>query len=451
MTEPDGGVGRPGDPVRVDPIGNDTPGQGQAFDESSLRLCPAGTTPPGCTGLVVQTDQGTWVVDPFTGAVTFTPVPGFEGLVEMPYVVKTEAGEVVGSVISIWITDPPAAADDASAGQVDRPQTLDPWTNDEHDAAPWDRGSLALCGSGQTPPGCDQTRVQTPDGVYEIDPVTGKVIFTPAPGFTGQATPLQYQVSDVAGQVASAWLRPTVRGGQGERTGWLQVRKVVTGNALRTGEVKLVTVCSGDDRQVHRVHRLPVGDQRGSWRVEVPAGMTCQVRERAHGAPQAPSLAPMWKDKRWPFTATPTLGVGQQATVGAVAEIDSLELSVDGGCTITAGTLTAVRAGTCTLTWRAPGAQVTTVTRWTHTTPRATATQPGTLTRAITIAAGHTAQVTFHNRYAARDLVITRTLYVTDTCPVTKAPPTTGVDPGTCPATKTSLHWSRTPRIPYLV
>jgi len=451
VTEPDRGVARPGEPVRVDPIGNDTPGQGQQFDESSLRLCPAGSTPPGCTGLAVDTAQGVWVVDPFTGAVTFTPEPGFKGLVEIPYVVKTEDGQVVDSVISIWITDPPAAADDVSSGAVDRPQTLDPWTNDEHDAAPWDRGSLALCGAGQAPPGCDQTRVQTPDGVYEIDPVTGKVIFTPAPGFTGEATPLQYQVSDVAGQVASAWLRPTVRGGQGERTGWLQVRKVVTGNELRTGEVKLVTVCTGDDRKVHRVHRLPVTDQRGAWRVEVPAGMTCQVRERAHGAPDSPSLSPQWNDRRWPLRATPTLTLGAKAQVDAVAEIDSLVLSVDGGCTVIAGTLTAVRAGTCTVTWRAAGADIVTSTRWTHTTPRGTRTQPGTLTRAVTIAAGHTAQVTFHNRYTARDLVITRTLYVTDTCPVTKALPTTGGDPGTCPVTKTGLHWSRLPRIPFVM
>jgi len=220
----------------------------------------------------------------------------------------------------------------------------------------------------------------------------------------------------------------------------------VTGNDLRTGEVKLVTACSSDDRKVHRVHRLPVGDQRGSWRVEVPAGMTCQVRERAHGAPKAPSLAPMWKDKRWPFTATPTLGVGQQATVGAVAEIDALELSVDGGCTITAGTLTAVAAGTCTVTWRAAGAQIATITRWTHTTPRGTRTQPGTLTRAITIAAGHTTQVTFHNRYTARDLVITRTLHVTDTCPTTKTRPTVGGDPSTCTTPKARPG---APRIPW--
>ena len=414
---PDLGVARPGEPVRVDPIGNDTPGQGQQFDEGSLRLCPAGTLPPGCTGLVVETDQGTWVVDPFTGAVVFTPVPGFEGLVEVPYVVETEDGDLVDSVISIWITDPPQASDDASSGQVDRPQTLDPWVNDAHDAAPWDRGSLALCGSGQAPPACDQSRVETPDGVYEIDPVTGKVVFTPAPGFTGEATPLQYQVSDVAGQVASAWLRPTVRSGTGPgEAGWLRVRKVVTGNELRTGTVKILTSCTGGDESMRKVHRLPVTSARGDWRVQVPAGMRCRVEETAHGAPKAQGVAPMWEDRRWAVDHAPTIAVGERVDVGTAAPIDRLILSTKGGCEIRAGVLQAMTFGACTITWRALDGKITTSTRWTHVGPRGTRVEAGTLTRAFPVRSGTETQVTFHNRYRAEDNIITRTVYIAPAC-----------------------------------
>ena len=418
---PDRVVGRPGDPVRVDPIGNDSPGQGQVFDEGTLRLCPAGTMPPGCTGLVVQTDQGTWVVDPFTGAVTFTPVPGFEGLVEIPYVVETEAGEAVDSVISIWITDPPAAADDASLGRVDRPQTLDPWANDTHDAAPWDRGSLALCGSGQTPPGCDQTRVETPDGVYEIDPASGKVVFTPAPGFTGDATPLQYQVSDVAGQTVSAWLRPTVRGGSGGGgdLGWLSVRKVVSGNELRAGTVKIVTTCTGGGESMRKVHRLPVTNARGDWRVEVPAGMRCTVEETAHGAPKAKGVAPMWEDRRWAVDHAPTITVGESIDVGTAVPIDRLILSTKGGCEIRAGVLQAMKAGACVVTWRSLDGNVTTSTRWTHVGPRGTRVEAGTSTRAFPVRSGAETKVTFHNRYRSDDHIVTRTVYVTPECPTT--------------------------------
>lgn len=419
MTEPDLGVARPGEPVRVDPIGNDSPGQGQQFDEGSLRLCPAGTLPPGCTGLVVETDQGTWVVDPFTGAVVFTPAPGFEGLVEVPYVVETEDGQVVDSVISIWITDPPAAEDDASSGQVDQPQTLDPWTNDEHDAAPWDRGSLALCGAGQSPPGCDQSWVETPDGVYEIDPVTEKVVFTPAPGFTGEATPIQYQVSDVAGQVASAWLRPTVRsggGGGGDASGWLRVSKVVTGNELRTGTVKIVTTCQGRDDEMRKVHRLPVTSARGDWRVQVPAGMRCTVQEAAHGAPKAKGVAPTWEDRRWAVDHAPTIRVGERVDVGTAVPIDRLILSVKGGCEIRAGVLQAMTAGACTITWRALDGKVTTSTRWTHVGPRGTRVEAGTLTRAFPVRSGAETKVTFHNHYRAEDNVVTRTVYIAPAC-----------------------------------
>jgi hypothetical protein len=93
-----------------------------------------------------------------------------------------------------------------------------------------------------------------------------------------------------------------------------------------------------------------------------------------------------------------------------------------------------VAVGTCIVTWRAPGASVTTTTRWTHTTARATRTGEGTLTRAIPIAGGATTRVTFTNAYDARAYVVTRTVYITDPCaPTPKIRPRyAGTDPGTC-------------------
>jgi CshA-type fibril repeat protein len=422
--------------VRIDPIGNDTPGQGQAFDEGSLRLCPVGSTPPACTSLVVPTPQGTWVVDPFTGGVVFTPIEGFKGKVEIPYVIETETGDEVDSVITVWITDPPAATDDASTGRVDTPQTLTPLGNDTADAAPWVPATLRLCGDGQVPAGCDATRVETADGVYVVDPVTGKVTFTPAPGFTGDATPIQYQVADEAGQVAHAWLRPRVAGGGGAQSGWLQVRKVITkGAELRTGQVKLVTVCTGDAGQaVKRTHVMDTGIDRDTWRVRVPAGMSCKVHERAHGAPTTPGMAPMWDSRRWQVGHTPSIDVGEKVPVGTATAIDRLILSAKGGCAIVAGELVGVAVGTCIVTWRAPGASVTTTTRWTHTTARATRTGEGTLTRAIPITGGATTRVTFTNAYDARAHVVTRTVYITDPCAPTPkiGPRYAGTNPGTC-------------------
>jgi CshA-type fibril repeat protein len=413
VAEPDQGVGRPGESVTVDPIGNDE-ATGGGFDESTLRLCPAGTQPPACDATSVVTPDGTWVVDPSTGAVTFTPAPGFKGPVELPYQVETNDGQLVDSVITIWITDVPKATDDVSGGLVDQPQTLAPLTNDAPDAAPWDGSTLRLCGDGQSPPLCDALRVETPDGVYEVNP-DGTVTFTPAPGFTGEATPVRYQVADVAGQVADAWLRPTVRGAAGE-VGWLRVSKSITGNDHRTGTVRILAVCSKGDQKMRRVLRVSAGDAGKSWRIAVPVGMRCSVRETAHGAPKTRPVLPTWQGRIWSANQTPTLVLGHSAAVGAVASVKGLTTSTTGRCLIRGGRLQAVSAGACVVTWRVKGAVVTTQTRWHLATSSTTRTRVGTTSDSFLIRSGEQATVRFHNAYRAADQVITRTVYVTDTC-----------------------------------
>lgn len=440
----------------IDPIANDTPG-GSAYREESLRLCPAGAAPPDCASTSVNVPQGSWVVDPSTGRVTFTPDPGFHGKVEVPYQVTTEDGTVVDAVITVWIVDPPKAADDASSGVVGKAQTLDPWANDAPDsAAPFDRSSLRLCGAGESVPDCTATTVTTPDGTYAIDPKTGTVIFTPAPGFTGEATPVQYQVSDAAGQVATAWLRPRVSGqggggGGGAQRGTLVVSKTVTaGNELRTGEVKLVTSCTNGVRTVRRTHLLPVGTARMAWRIAVPAGMQCTVTERAEGSPREIDVQPTRGGQRWGSGTIGQLAPGSSMRVGTAVPIERLELSAKGGCSLQASVVRATTAGTCVITWRVPDAVVSTTTKWAYATPvTGTRTAKGTVTRAVPITAGQVTRISFINTYTATAKVVTRTIAITPTCPVTKTRPAQGGDPGNCaPATKTGLYWSRIIRMP---
>ncbi|MGI9197835.1 MAG: Ig-like domain-containing protein [Candidatus Nanopelagicales bacterium] len=443
VTDDDHGVVRPGNPVTLDPIGNDVPGQGQSFDGSSLRLCPNGSTPPDCAATQATTPQGTWTVDPRTGGVTFAPADGFKGKVEMPYQVETSDGQVVDAVITVWVTDPPKAADDVSSGRADTPQALDPWENDSPDAAPWVTSSLRLCGAAQSPPQCDSTRVETPDGVYAIDPATGTVVFTPTPGFTGTATPLRYQVTDEAGQVADAWLRPSVRSSSGAGTGTLIVtKKVLTGDEWRTGNVKLVTTCTDGVRQLRRTHLMPVGTHKQSWRVAVPAGMTCSVAERHGGQPDPVSVQPTLEGQRWPSSTVARLATGETARLGTAVPIERLEVSAKGGCSITASRLRAATAGMCVLTWRVPDGVVSSTTRWAYSTPvTSTRSTVGTATAALAIAAGQATRVTFVNTYTAAAATVTRTVAVVPDCPVTKARPAEAGDPGSCPATKASpLH-----------
>ena len=427
MTDDDSGVVRPGSPAVVDPIANDVPGGG-SFDRTSVRLCPAGTAPPECKATQMTVPEGMWEVDPATGQVTFTADPSFHGKVEVPYQVTTADGTVVDAVITIWIVDPPQAADDASSGRVDQAQTLDPWVNDAPDsAAPWDRSSLRLCGAGQTVPGCTATRVETPDGVYAIDPATGTVIFTPAPGFTGTATPVAYQVTDAAGQVATAWLRPRVagQGGGGSPRGTLVVTKTITDGAeLRTGEVKLVTTCTNGTRTLRTTHLLPVGTAKMTWRIPVPAGMECTITERAHGAPDELDVQPMRDGQRWGSRTIGRMTPGGTTRIGTAVPIDRLVLSAKGGCVLQASLLKATTAGTCVITWRVPDAVVSTTTKWAYSTPvTGTRTAKGTTTRAVPITAGQVTRITFVNTYTATSKVVTRTIAVSPTCPVTKAKP----------------------------
>ncbi len=76
-------------PVTLNPIANDTPGAGATLDPSTLDLDPA---TPGIQNQVIVPGKGTFVRNP-DGSVTFTPVEGFTGTVEVPYTIRDNAGQ----------------------------------------------------------------------------------------------------------------------------------------------------------------------------------------------------------------------------------------------------------------------------------------------------------------------------------------------------------------------
>jgi CshA-type fibril repeat protein len=95
--------------------------------------------------------------------------------------------------------------------------TFEPWANDTPGASSVDPNgdivfgvptfsmtSVRLCSSTQSPPACNESRVVTADGEYVVNP-DGSVTFTPAPGFTGNATaPVTYQISTTTSVVDHA-------------------------------------------------------------------------------------------------------------------------------------------------------------------------------------------------------------------------------------------------------
>ena len=91
--------GQTGQPVMLHPTHNDTPGTGETWNTSTLRLLDP-TTKLWVTTLVVP-GEGTWTVGP-GGAVTFTPEQGFTGNpTPVKYHVRDSAGHLVNATITI--------------------------------------------------------------------------------------------------------------------------------------------------------------------------------------------------------------------------------------------------------------------------------------------------------------------------------------------------------------
>ncbi|MBU3704532.1 MAG: hypothetical protein FGM42_09210, partial [Ilumatobacteraceae bacterium] len=157
--------------------------------------------------------EGSWSIDQSTGVATFTALASAPAgtLTAVTYRITDAVGQTASSTLTPRIPTAPVAADDSSVGTYDTNQVLSPLTNDTADVAtPFDVASLKLCGAGQSPPSCDKTSVTVAgEGIYTLGS-DGKVTFDPMPSFTGAATPLRYQVSDAAGRVADALLKPTV-------------------------------------------------------------------------------------------------------------------------------------------------------------------------------------------------------------------------------------------------
>jgi len=78
---------KPETPVILKPITNDTAGS-FALNASTLRLCQETDIAPNCAQLSVTNAHGTYVVDPATAGVTFTPAKGFKGIATIPYVLS---------------------------------------------------------------------------------------------------------------------------------------------------------------------------------------------------------------------------------------------------------------------------------------------------------------------------------------------------------------------------
>ncbi|MGW8482900.1 Ig-like domain-containing protein [Microbacterium sp. NPDC055903] len=170
-----------GTPVIVDVVGNDSAN----VDPSTVAIIDPATGEP-VTELVVD-GEGTWTVDPETGAITFTPEPGFIGdPTVIDYTVSDAAGNPTGATVTVtYVSDP---ADDENLGNtIGEPVTVPVVSNDPEGLDP-ETVKLIDPETGDA-----VTEVVVPgEGTWTVNPETGDITFTPEGGFEGNPTPVDY-------------------------------------------------------------------------------------------------------------------------------------------------------------------------------------------------------------------------------------------------------------------
>ncbi|KGO06616.1 VCBS domain-containing protein, partial [Dokdonia donghaensis] len=171
-----------GVPVVVDVLANDV--DGDVVDPTTVQI--VGTANPGEDLVVVG--EGTWSVDPVSGAITFTPctvvsLPDCPEIftadpTDIEYVVADDEGNVTApaSVSVSFIPEPPVAMDDASVNNMTGdPVVIDVAGNDMDPDGTLDLTTVQIVGTAN--PGDDL--VEPGVGVWSVDPVSGAITFTP--------------------------------------------------------------------------------------------------------------------------------------------------------------------------------------------------------------------------------------------------------------------------------
>lgn len=130
---PDSAVTGRNTPVTIDVLANDTDSDGFII--------------PGFVGVEITPDSGSFEVDTLTGAITYTPNPGFVGVESFEYFVMDNDGGFSGALVTVRVldADPPFAEPDGiiSLGR-NTSATLDVLANDSPGSVPFVLSTLAI-------------------------------------------------------------------------------------------------------------------------------------------------------------------------------------------------------------------------------------------------------------------------------------------------------------------
>jgi uncharacterized repeat protein (TIGR02059 family) len=223
------------------PLTNETPGSASfplsqsefklcAIDDASTLSTDEAQSPNNCSATSVTIPgEGTYLYDPATGRITFTPLATFTGqATPIVYQTKDSLNRFVNSTYTPTVGTPPApaAVPDVSSGNYDQNQTITPLGNDTQGSAafPISASTIRLCqvddpdtsptNEAQLPNNCSvgvNGTVTIPgEGTYTLNS-DGTVTFNPLPTFAGTVqTPLKYQVADTRGVIVNSTITPTV-------------------------------------------------------------------------------------------------------------------------------------------------------------------------------------------------------------------------------------------------
>ncbi|MGP4717759.1 Ig-like domain-containing protein, partial [Psychrobacter sp. T6-6] len=131
VAQNDVGVGPLNAPVTVDILNNDSDAEGD-LDPTTVKLIDPDNGDEVTT--LTVTGEGEWVVDPTSGAVTFTPEVGFTNdPTPVDYVVSDITGQTSNpaTIVVDYPPTAPRAADDNQTGITGAPVTVAVLGNDE--------------------------------------------------------------------------------------------------------------------------------------------------------------------------------------------------------------------------------------------------------------------------------------------------------------------------------
>jgi CshA-type fibril repeat protein len=169
------------------------------------------TNTGGHPGHLVTT-AGTYTIA-LDGTVTFVPAADFTGSVVPPvnYTITDTNGLSATSTLSITVAPKPTVVNLSANTPEGVPVTIDPTVLPNHagSGATLNPASVRLINPHT---GAAVTTLNTPDGTYSVNATTGKITFTPAPGFAGNAPPVTYRIADNFGNIGSAKLSISVQG-----------------------------------------------------------------------------------------------------------------------------------------------------------------------------------------------------------------------------------------------